>query len=318
MGIRKLACVCGRHGVDADGLIDVAAIVCAAGHRGPGRVSRVKARRGAGLAEMIVALTLAAVVSAGVATALTSTERYVRRSRSTSDARRIVHEAEALLASELRAASSDSVRTRGDTAVDFLGMVGVSVTCVSSGTVLVLPPDVAASGMPYSSWRAAPEAGDIVSVFDTAGGGAWRTSIVDSSSTPSNGAGCKPSSGLMSQADSAARRPVTRVVLRSSLPVSVASVGAPVRVSRPGRYALTRAADGSWSLSYRRCTGACGVAQPVAGPFAAPSDSGIVFTSVAGASSIHVALRAYASDAAAPRVSDTLRVTLRNRAVGAP
>jgi hypothetical protein len=302
----------------ADRFIDVAAFACASCHRGPGRVPRLKARCGAGLAEMIVALTLSAVVSAAAAAALTSTERYVRRSRSTSEARRTVREAAAVLASELRAASSDSVRTRGDTAVDFQGMIGVSVICVSSGTVLVLPPEVAASGVPYSTWRAAPEAGDVVSVFDTTGGGAWRTSIVDSSSSPSNGAGCKPSSGLMSQADSAARRPVTRVVLRSSLPAAVATVGAPVRVSRPGRYALTRAADGSWSLSYRRCTGSCGVAQPVAGPFAAPSDSGIVFASVAGVSSIQVALRAYSSDTAAPRVSDTLRVTLRNRALGAP
>jgi len=47
-----------------------------------------------------------------------------------------VREAEAVLASELRAASSDSLLVRGDTAIDFLGLVGVSVVCVSSGAVL--------------------------------------------------------------------------------------------------------------------------------------------------------------------------------------
>ena len=181
-----------------------------------------------------------------------------------------------MLATELRSALSDSVRVRGDTAVDFLGLVGVSVVCVVSANVLMLPPDVASAGAAYSSWRATPESGDVLSVFDTAGAGGWRAAVVDSASPPVNGGGCNPSSGLLSTADSIARRPFTRVVLRAPL-TPVPLVGAPVRVARPGRYALTRAADGSWSLSYRRCTGSCGVAQPVAGPFAAPSDSGLVF-----------------------------------------
>jgi type II secretory pathway pseudopilin PulG len=279
----------------------------------------LKTRRGAGLAEMIVALTLSAIVSAAAATALAGTERYMRRARATSDARRVLREAGSVLASELRAVSSDSLRVRGDTAVDFLGLVGVSVVCVSSGNVLVLPPDVAAGGLPYSSWRASPEAGDVVAVFDTANGGMWRAAVVDSASTRTDGAGCKPSSGLLSPADSAARRPVTRVVLRSSLDSSVAIIGTPVRVMRSARYALTRAADGSWSLSYRRCTtSSCGVAQPVAGPFAAPSDSGLVFTNVAGESRIEVAFRTLSTGSAATAESARLRVTLRNRVSGAP
>jgi hypothetical protein len=157
-------------------------------------------------------------------------------------------------------------------------------------------------------------------VFDTASGGAWRTAVVESASTRTDGAGCKPSSGLLSAADSAARRPVMRVVLQSSLDPAAAVVGTPVRVLRSGRYALTRAADGSWSLSYRRCTGpSCGVAQPVAGPFAAPSDSGLVFTNVASESRIEAFFRTPSTGAAdAPRESALLRVTLRNRGPGAP
>src|SRR5471032_1033457 len=254
------------------------------------RVKRLKSRCGAGLTEMLVALALSAFVSAAAAAALTSAERYMRRTRATSDARRTLREAAALLGSELRAAASDSVRLRGDTAIDFLGLVGVSVVCVASGNVLVAPPDVAAGGFPYSSWRATPEAGDLLAVFDTAAGVTWRTVAIDTASTPSNGAGCKPSSGLISAADSAARRAVTRMVLHTALSPSPL-LGAPLRVIRPGRYALTRAADGSWSLSYRRCTSACGVAQPVVGPLAAPSSSGVVFTSIASESRLEVFLR---------------------------
>ena len=278
----------------------------------------MKSRRGAGLAEMIVALTLSAIVSAASATALKGTERYMRRARATADARRMLRESAAVLGSELRAAAADSVRVRGDTAVDFPGLVGVSVVCVASGNVIVAPPDIAASGFPYSAWRAAPEAGDLLAVFDTAGAGAWRTTPIDSATTPSNGAGCKPSSGLMSAADSAARRPVTRIVLRSPL-VPAPVVGAPLRVVRSGRYALTRAADGSWSLSYRRCAPApCGPAQPLAGPFAAPSDSGLVFSNVASEGRLEITMRSLPPAGSIPGESAVLRVTLRNRAIGAP
>jgi hypothetical protein len=264
---------------------------------------------------MIVVLTLSAIVSAAAVTALAGTERYMRRSRATSDARRTLREAGWVLSSELRAASPDSLRVRGDTAVDLLGLVGVSALCVSSGTVLVLPPDAAEGGLPYSSWRASPESGDAVAVFDTTGGGAWRTAVVESAATRTDGAGCRPSSGLLSAADSAARRPVMRIVLRSSLDSAAAIVGAPVKVLRSARYALTRAADGSWSLSYRRCTGSsCGVAQPVAGPFAAPSDSGLAFTAVASERRVDVFLRAPSSVSHSPPESGHLRFTLRNHA----
>jgi hypothetical protein len=267
---------------------------------------------------MIVALTLSAIVSAAGATALASAERYTRASRATADARRTLREAAAVLTSELRVASSDSVRVRGDTALDFLGMIGVSAVCVSSGTVLVLPPDVAASGKPYSSWRAVPESGDIVALFDTAGGGSWKTAIVDSAGTQTSAAGCRPSSGLMSPADSVARRAVTRIVLHTSFGPAVAIVGTPVRVVRSGRYALTRAADGSWSLSYRRCDGLiCAVAQPVAGPFAAPADSGLAFAGGSPGSSIDVFLRT-PPVAGRPRESARIHIALRNHATGAP
>lgn len=282
-------------------------------------MSRLKARRGAGLAEMIVALTLAAIVSAAAATALAGTERYMRHARATSDARRMIREAKSVLASELRAAPSDSVRVRGDTAVDFLGLVGVSVVCVSQGALLVLPPDVAAGGYPYTTWRASPEAGDLVAMFDTTGGGRWRTAIVDTAGTRTDGAGCRPSTGLLSVADSVARRPVTRVVLQTPLDTTGRLIGAPLRVLRSARYALTRAADGSWSLSYRRCTGsACGVAQPVAGPFASPGDSGLTFTSIASGSRLDAALHALPAAQGESAESGDLRLTFRNRATGIP
>ena len=269
-------------------------------------------RRGAGLAEMIVALVLAGIVSAAGATALAGVERYARASRAGAQARRTLREAEAVLASDLRASLADSVRVRGDTAVDFPGIVGVSVVCVSSGTVLVLPPDVASSGYPYSSWRASPEAGDVVAVFDTAAGGIWRTATVDSASSRTDGAGCMPSSGLLSPSDRAARRASTRIVLRSALATAPAGIASPVRVLRPARYALTHSSDGDWALSYRRCDAvSCGTAQPVVGPLAAPGDSGLRF--VAGAGQLVARLRAPPAVGSKRPISDTMAIAFRNR-----
>lgn len=281
-------------------------------------MSRLKARCGAGIAELLVALAMSAVVSAAGAMALATTERYMRRARATSDARRMIQEAMAVLEADLRGAASDSVRLRGDTALDFLGVVGVSVVCFAKGTTLVLPSELAAGGNPYTVWRGSPEAGDIVALFDTAAGGRWRTAIVDTAGTRSDGAGCSPSTGLISVADSVARRPVTRVMLQTPLDSAATLVGAPVRIVRSGRYALTRAGDGSWSLSYRRCTPSCGVAQPVAGPFAAPADSGLVFTSIPGESRVDAALRALTVAPGVPAERGVLRLTLRNHATGAP
>ena len=278
----------------------------------------MSARRGVAIAEMIVAFTLSAIVSAAAVASLASAEKYMTRARATADARRTLREAAAVLASELRAASADSIRLRGDTAIDFLGLVGVSVVCVSSASQLVLPPDIASSGLPFTAWRAVADTGDIIAAFDTTAGGAWRTAIVSDVSTLTTGAGCTPATGLLSAADSAARRPVTRLQLRSAFGVAL-QPGTPVRLLRGGRYALTKSGDGSWSLSYRRCAGSnCGAAQPVVGPLATPPDSGLRFTSVAAESRVEAALRAPPLAANAPRESAVLRVTIRNRAIGNP
>ena len=279
----------------------------------------MRRRRGGGLVEMIVALVLAAIVSAAGATALAGAERYARLARGEAAARRTVREAQALLASELSGAASDSVRIRGDTAVDFLGLIGVSAVCVSAGAVLVLPPDVASGGYPYSTWRASPEPGDLVAVFDSSGGGVWHAAAIDTVSARTDGAGCTPSSGLLSAADSAARRAVMRVVLRTTLTATMSGVGSPVRIVRGARYALTHSGDGSWSLSYRRCDGSsCGLAQPVAGPLAAPRDSGLVFTVVAGDGRLDARLRTPPPALGAPPESRLVQIALRNRTTGVP
>ncbi|HLA91580.1 MAG TPA: hypothetical protein VJL28_14220 [Gemmatimonadaceae bacterium] len=274
---------------------------------------------GAALAELVVACVLAAVVSAAAAAAMVGAERYARRVTASSEARRTLSEAELTLAAELRSAAADSLRLVGDTAAEFLGLVGTSAACVATGRLLVLPPALSTAVLPVTVWRLPPEVGDLVAVFDSAGGGSWRTARADSVASRADGAGCTPASGLLSAADSVARRPVTRLRLDRALPPS-AGAGAPVRLLRRGRFVLTRGGDRSWSLAYRRCSGSpgCGNAQPVAGPLASASDSGLAFTLVEGEPRLEAMLRAPRREALTPGESRRLVITLRNRATGAP
>jgi hypothetical protein len=267
----------------------------------------MRRRRGSSLAELIVAFTVLTVLSALAATALVGAERRMRAANALSAAERAVREGAAVLTSEL--AGADSIVARGDTAIDFLGVVGVSVLCVTTDRALVVPPSVASGATPFSLWRSSPSAGDVVALFDP-DAARWRYGRVDSVASRTDGAGCSPSSGLLSAADSVARRPVMRFVLDAPLPASL-PVGTPVRVMRRGRWALYRGGDGQWALGLRACDPitACGTAQPASGPYASARDSG--FTVRVDSRELNLRLRARLSSSAV--TERTVRIARRNR-----
>lgn len=279
----------------------------------------MRAPRGAALSELVVALALATLVSAAAVAVMAGAERYLRRTGDLAEDRRVVREAESTLAAELRAAAADSVRVLGDTAAEFPGVVGTSVACVVAPGSLVLPPATASAPPAFSVWRSTPASGDLVVAFDSTSPGGWRTAIVDSTETRADGAGCTPATGFVTSADSALRRPVTRVFHSPALPAGVA-VGAPVLLLRWGRYVLTRGTDRSWSLSYRPCDPllVCGASQPVAGPLGAAADSGLSFAVDPFAKRVQATIRSSRRATGAPPVVRRLLLTLRNHAAGAP
>ena len=271
-------------------------------------------RSGIALAEMLVALALCAALAAGAALALTGAERYVRRTQWQRDDQRALRDAELILRTDLRAAAADSLRVLADTAVEFMAVVGSSVVCATSSRVVVLPPDSVAAGDAFSVWRVAPEVGDALVAWDTTAGGAWRLAVLDSVGWRADGAGCVPSTGFLTAADSVARTPVFRVHTDRALAAGVVP-GSPVRVERRARYVLVRGADGLWALSYRRCAvaGGCGASQPVVGPFASPADSGFVVGVSPGRETLEILLRAPAHTGLTSRAAVELRLSLRNR-----
>lgn len=263
-------------------------------------------RRGAGLAELVVALGLSALLAAAASTALVGVERYVRRTAADDAARRVLSESEFVLVSEVRGAAADSIAVRGDTAIDLLAGVALSVACVATGRDLVLPSDAAVSGLPFTLLRSAPVVGDMLAAYDTVAG--WRTTRIDVVQWRSDGAGCPTTSGFRTPADSAARVRGLRLRLADS----IAAAGAPVRIFRRGRYVLARSSDGSWGLAWRRCDPApasCGSSQPAAGPLSAPADSGLVFRLAPDGSALAIRLAAPVATGASRR--RTLTIALR-------
>lgn len=260
-------------------------------------------RRGATtLAELCIALVLGAVAAALGGGVLLAAERHARRDRDTGRESQTVRDAMHLLSTEIIAARAGSIIVRGDTAIDLASHVGASVACRAEATELVLPSVVTTLAAPYTTWRQTPEAGDQVAVWDTTTGGAWVAARVDSVSSRSDGAGCPADGAFRTSADSVARQAVTRLRVSPPLPSGVVR-GAPVRLFRDVRWMLYRSADRSWWLGIRRCIGGCAAAQPVAGPFAAPADSGLIF-SLTDAGEVSITLRAQpAAGATAPAAS---------------
>lgn len=237
-------------------------------------VTARRTRTGATVAELAIALVIASVAASIGATLLVAAERRARRDTTNGVASQTARDVSHALGTEIAAARWDSLVLRTDTAIDMQAHVGLSVVCAVGPLVIVLPGTQTSLGVPFTFWRQPPEVSDILLVWDTAGA-AWRETVINGVSTPADGGGCATTSGFRSVADSNARIPVTRLHLETPFAGPI-GIGTPVRLTRRVRWMLYRGADRQWWLGYRRCpVGACGAAQPVAGPLASPADSGL-------------------------------------------
>jgi type II secretory pathway pseudopilin PulG len=270
----------------------------------------VLTRRGTTLAELLVAITLAAIVLA------TATSSLMRQQRTTG-----ALTAQSAMVAQLRPATASVAAqlaqlsppagdlTPGewrDTALQFRAPVATGINCVAAAGVVTLPP-AAVDALPVGGILSLPRVGDSLWFYSDTGGG-WRGRTV--SEVTSVRAGC---GGASTEA-------ALRLVLAGA---DTVATRAPVRITRQHRLVVYRGGDGGWQLGLREWnepTRELGPPQPLAGPFLARAPTGertgFRFFDAAGAE-----LRVDRDPDAATRVSRvrlTLVATRRGGSAGRP
>lgn len=252
----------------------------------------VRPRRRAGapsgftLVELLVAVTLLALVLGAVVGLAVAQQRTYAALAARWAARAQLRDASLVLAHDLRplvaAADGDpgDLRQAADTLLDLLATTGGSVACAVPGPATIeLPPAEAADGA-LTWWVAAPRAGDLALVLDAGADPAgsddrWLeypvaaigTSVAACAGSPLAGAG--PGGHRLTVAGGA------------PLPPTVGR-GAPIVFARRRRWSPYRGSDGLWYLGIREWDGgAWSETQPVAGPFRR-AGAGVSFAAVDG------------------------------------
>jgi prepilin-type N-terminal cleavage/methylation domain-containing protein len=243
-------------------------------------------RSGFSLAELVVALAIAGVVSIVIIGTLTRQQRFYRGAEQLRDVRESVRDAMEVLSTDIRGMSvGDTIRLRADSALEFFASIGSSVVCQSAGNEVGFPSQHS-TGNSLTALQAMPDSGDLAVFYTHLINGApdWEQHRISGFASRSLPSSCPQSSGLSTQSEIDAGRTGFLVTLADPLRGEI-KAGAPVRFLRRARYSLYRAGDGDWYLGYRRCNAlgpsSCGAIQPVSGSYRAysgePRASGLLF-----------------------------------------
>lgn len=216
-------------------------------------------RRGVTVVELLVAMTLAAVVLGSATSTLVRQRRraddQASRARADSQLRAVLGELEAVLAGLAPAAGDLVAGEARDTAVQLRTVVASAMACDSgAGHVLLAADDT--SGGRTSGFAATPKIGDSLWWRRTESADWLGRRVADIST----GTGACAVSGPAAQ-------PLVRLVLAS---FDTVPRGAPLRLTRQSRISFYRAADGTWQLGVTEWSDilhAFASPQPVAGPF---------------------------------------------------
>lgn len=239
-------------------------------------------RRGFSLAELLVSITLIAIVGVVLAGGLTRQKHIFRSIATMVSARGDARDAVEVLAADLSSASPiDTLTLAVDSAVEFFSLVGASISCDSApGYVVRLPPEKLRSGYRLTTFLTAPDSGDMLLLLNqgsvvTGDEPRWDRRMIAAVSAATATSTCPASTGFTTAADQAAP---AYVLTLSAAAGDGALSGAPVRILRRARYSLYRSSDSRWYLGQRRCGSltppGCGAIQPVSGPYMAYSATG--------------------------------------------
>jgi prepilin-type N-terminal cleavage/methylation domain-containing protein len=237
----------------------------------------VRAHRGLSLIELIVAITLAALVGSTLFITLRRQQRFYSSATEMIQVRAQLRDAADVLAADIRSAAVAryGLPLMTDTALELFATIGSSVVCATpSGPTLFLPPASLTSGTALTSFLASPDTGDLALIYAMPGAdpdsGRWIESAIAGFATRAVSTSCPATTGFTAAADAVPGRSGYAVTFPATVPATVRK-GAPVRFLRRGRYSLYRSSDGEWYLGYRRCNAVgrsvCSTIQPVSGPY---------------------------------------------------
>ena len=251
--------------------------------------SRVSARRGFSLVEMLIVIVLLAVVLSAVMTIFVQQQRFYSDSASIMQTRSSTRDAASVLQSDLHALSpkSGDIYSMGASFIEFRTQPGSSVVCTIDATrkILTVPPVNVSSESALTAWLAAPASSDTVLILDpglnaSSGDDVWQTYVL--TAAPTVAGTCPVATGLTTTAGEAAAAYTLNITpaLTATTPV-----GAPIRIVRKAHYELYQEASGNWYLGYYDCikarVPACNALAAVAGPYVPPNvggTGGIVFS----------------------------------------
>jgi prepilin-type N-terminal cleavage/methylation domain-containing protein len=233
-------------------------------------------RSGHTLVEVVVVLALLGVLTGALWRVLDRQHRLYHALGQVIDGRSQLAQGAAVVASELRAASSSGgdLRALTDSSFTTRTSLGTAILCgITSPTDVELAPARVARGAQLASFVSTPHPGDTVVVFDEGASLAahddrWHVAEIASIGTPTTSC-----AGPIVDPVADAGASGWRVRLTGSALPPTVTVGAPVRVTRPIRVALYQSSGEDYLgvSDWNPASGTWNVIQPVAGPFASPT-----------------------------------------------
>ena len=243
------------------------------------RGTRMAARRGITLPEMMVVLVMLGLVVGGLMTVLVRQQRFYTGTSEIIQTKGSARQAIDILSSELRGISTSTrggapndvdIYAMSDAAITFRSQFGGSVICTidPTRTIITLPPQTMAAQNSLTSFLSDARAGDSVFVFDqgaqqgTNDDRWWRMALARDP-----GVGQCPVAPVGFTASAGEAAAGIEITLTLALPANIV-IGAPIRFFRPASYSLYQGAGGDWWLGYFSCPGGlCNERQPVTGPY---------------------------------------------------